>query len=81
VALDPTEQDCFDDLHVRLEDWVCASLSKGDVLHVIDGIDLKRADTKAFVAYHASRSRRAAGEFFDDEDEFEAALGRWERGS
>jgi len=57
VALGATEQDCLDDLHARLEDWVCASLSKGDELPVIGGIDLGRGDRQALAAYAASRSR------------------------
>lgn len=81
VALGGTEQDCLDDLRMRLEDWVCASLSKGDELPVIDDIDLGHADRQSLAAYLASRSTPTAGEFFENEQEFEAALARWEKDS
>lgn len=41
-ACKPTLLECQDELRSVLEDWILLSLQDGDVLPVIDGIDLNR---------------------------------------
>lgn len=76
VAFGAGQLECGADLYARLEDWVCVSRSKGFTVPPIDGIDLNSEDGQALTAYHQSVPVEAAGEVFENEQEFITALDR-----
>jgi predicted RNase H-like HicB family nuclease len=79
VAFGATKQDCLDDLYARLEEWVCAGVANGEELPIIEGIEFSFADRRALAAYHAPSRTTTDSDFFENEQEFEAALSRWEQ--
>jgi hypothetical protein len=67
--------ECAVDLYARLEDWVRVSLIHGDCLPVIGDVDINEEANQILATYHSSlESESAQGEFFEDEDQLEAAF-------
>lgn len=81
VALAANERDCLDELITRLAEWVCGALADGEALPIIDGVDPNRAAAETIEFCRALYPARAANEFFESEEQFEAALTRWESGA
>jgi hypothetical protein len=69
------EHDCARDLFDRLLDWVKVSLANGNVLPIIDGIDMNSDAGKILVSYQHIGSSTASGQNFY-EDELNAAFAR-----
>ncbi len=46
VAFGATLQDCKDELHSTLEDWILVGLKLGHLLPIIEGIDLNREPSR-----------------------------------
>lgn len=68
---------CAVDLFARLEDWVRVTLAHGNCLPAIDGIDLNQDANRILATYHSNPEPESApGEFFEDEEQLEAAFER-----
>ncbi len=80
VALAADERACLDELYVRLAEWVCGALTGGEELPVIDGVDPNHVDAGTLKLSRALYPATVTGEFFENEEQFEAALTRWEKG-
>jgi predicted RNase H-like HicB family nuclease len=74
--------ECARELYRRLEEWVMASLARGQKLPVLDGIDLNSDASRTLGTYHQGRleSARAAGrKVSEDEEQLEAAFEELDR--
>lgn len=80
VALGTDERDCLDDLYARLAEWVCGALADGEALPVIDGINPNDIDSQTREACRALYPAGTSGAFFENEEQLEVALARWEKG-
>jgi hypothetical protein len=65
---------CAAALYVRLEDWIRVSLENGQQLPVIDEIDLNSEMGQLLASYHGGSEPSVQGEFYENEDELEAAF-------
>ncbi len=76
VAFGADQLECGADLYARLEDWVSVSRSRGFNLPAIDGVDLNSVDGQALASYRDGLPTPVAGEIYENEQEFVAALQR-----
>jgi len=79
LAFGADVHECAVELYRRLEDWVKASLARGDTLPVIDAIDLNIEARRLLVTYHSAEDGEAQNDVFDDEHDLEAAFDRQDR--
>ena len=76
VAVGTTRLECILDLYRRLEDWIAISLSRHVLLPVVEGLGLNSERARGLIADHVCESPE--GEFFESEQELEAAFARWD---
>jgi predicted RNase H-like HicB family nuclease len=75
IAVGDDLADCRSALHDQLEAWIAVSLSRGQQLPVIDGIDPTGLPEQALAGHALNGSRSAiAGNYYADEDALEAAF-------
>lgn len=78
VAYGVDVHECTVDLYRLLEEWIQVSLVQGQPLPVIGGIDLNSEASRILTTYHPDKLA-PRGEFFENEDELEAAFDRWDK--
>jgi hypothetical protein len=74
IAFGADNHACATELYARLEDCVKVSLAAGQVLPVIDGIDLNTEAGQILAPYHDHEPVPSQWKFYADEDELEAAF-------
>jgi hypothetical protein len=77
VGLGVNEEECLVNLRERVEDWVRLRLSSGQLLPVLDGIDLNRDQGRTSTVPRQPWDTPGERQIFADEHELEAALRRW----
>lgn len=79
MAFGATKRDCLDDLRARLEEWVAVSLADGIALPAFGGISFSGADKEALTESNHRRLEATGRASFASEEEFLAALARWDQ--
>ncbi len=76
VASGADRHECTVELFARLEEWIRVSLTNGQRVPVIDGIDLNAVASQIVTGYHQNSVIAEPREFYEDEHALEAAFTR-----